>query len=52
MDRCGFRYCTYGNVNRRLDKVGLEGKEDNLVVSLKFNIIECVRGSYGQGFME
>jgi hypothetical protein len=29
MGRCGSRYCTYGNVNKRLDKVGLEGKEHN-----------------------
>jgi hypothetical protein len=27
-------------------------KEHNLVVSLRFSIIECVRGSYNQGFME
>jgi hypothetical protein len=46
MDHCGSRHYTYGNVNKRLEKVGLEGKEHNLVVSLKFSITECVRGSY------
>jgi hypothetical protein len=52
MNRCGCRYCTYKNINKRLGKVGLEGEEQNLVVSLRFNIIECVGGSYNQGFME
>jgi hypothetical protein len=40
------------NINIILGKIGSEGEEHNLVVSLRFNIIECVRGSYGQGFME
>jgi hypothetical protein len=52
VDRCGSRSCTYMNVSRRLVKVGSEGEEHNMVVSLKFSIIECVRGSYNQGFME
>jgi hypothetical protein len=34
MDYLGFRYCTYNNVNKRLGKVGSEGEEHNLVVSL------------------
>jgi hypothetical protein len=51
MNHGGSRYCTYRNVSRRLEKVGSEGEEHNLVVSLKFNIIECVRGSYNQGIM-
>jgi hypothetical protein len=46
VDHCGSRYCTYRNVNIRLGKVGLKGKEHNPVVSLKFNITKCVRGSY------
>jgi hypothetical protein len=50
--QCGSRYCTYMNIKKGLDKVGLEGEEHNLVVSLRFNIIECVRGSYNQIFME
>jgi hypothetical protein len=29
----------------------IEGKEHNPTVSLRFIIIECVRGSYNQGFM-
>jgi hypothetical protein len=51
MDHCGSKYCTYKNVNTRLGKVGSEGKENNLVVSLIFSITKCVRGSYNQGIM-
>jgi hypothetical protein len=43
VDHCGSRYYTYKNVNRRLGKVGLEGEEHNMVVSLIFIITECVR---------
>jgi hypothetical protein len=39
------------NFNRRLEKVRLEGKEKNLIVSLTFSITECVRGSYKKGIM-
>jgi hypothetical protein len=52
VDCCGSRYFTYRNVGRRLGKVGLEGEEHNPVVSLRFNIIKCIRRSYNQGFME
>jgi hypothetical protein len=51
VDLYGSRYCTYRNVNIRLGKVGSEGEEQNLVVSLRFSIIECVRGSYNQCIM-
>jgi hypothetical protein len=40
------------NVNIRLEKNGSEDKEHNLVVSLRFGITECVRGSYNQGIIE
>jgi hypothetical protein len=49
---CKSKYYTYENVNKRLDKVGLEGKEHNLIVSLRFSITKCVRGSYNQGIMK
>jgi len=52
MGQCGSIYYTYENFNRRLDKVGSEGKEHNPIVSLRFNITESVRGSYNQGIME
>jgi hypothetical protein len=51
MDLSGSGYCTYMNTSTRLEKVGSEGKEQNLDVSLKFSIIECVRGRYIQGIM-
>jgi hypothetical protein len=51
VDPYGSRYYTYMNVNKRLEKVGSEGEEHNLVVSLRLNIIECVRGSFNQGIM-
>jgi hypothetical protein len=46
VDGCGSRYCTYRNVNKRLEKVGSKGEENNSVVSLRFSITECVMGSY------
>jgi hypothetical protein len=52
MGHCGSKYHTYRNANRRLDRVGSEGKEHNPIVSLRFNITESVRGSYNQGIME
>jgi hypothetical protein len=45
------RYCTYMKLNRRLENVGLEGEDHNSSVSLRFNITECVGGSYNQVFM-
>jgi hypothetical protein len=50
MDHCGSRYCTYRTVSI-IENVGSEGKEHNLVVSLRFNVTECVRGSYSQRIM-
>jgi hypothetical protein len=44
-------YFTDRNFNKLLEKVGSEGEEHNLIVSLRFSITECVRGSYNQGFM-
>ena len=32
-----------------MEEVGSEGKEHNMIVCLRFNIVECIRGSYGEG---
>ena len=34
-----------------MKEVGLEGKEDNTIVCLRFNIVEFIRGSYDEGFV-
>ena len=34
-----------------MKKVGSEGKENNMIVFLRFNIAECIRGSYDEGFV-
>jgi len=34
-----------------MEEVGSEGKEHNTIVCLRFNIAECIRGSYGEGFV-
>jgi hypothetical protein len=47
----GSRYCTYRNVNKRMEKVGSKGEEHNPVMSLRLNITECVMGSYNQRIM-
>jgi hypothetical protein len=52
VDHCGSRYYTFRNISKRFGKVGLEGEEHNLVVSLIFSVTKCVKGSYDQGFME
>jgi hypothetical protein len=46
VDHCGSMYYTYRNDSKRLGKVGLEGEEHNLVLSLGLSITECVKGSY------
>jgi hypothetical protein len=51
MDPCGSRYCKCRNVTKIIGKVGSEGLEKNLVVSLRFNIIKCPRGRYNKGIM-
>jgi hypothetical protein len=51
VDRGRSRYCTYKNFSRSLEKFGSKGKEHNMTIPLRFSIIECVRGSYNQGFM-
>jgi hypothetical protein len=51
VDHGGSRYYTYMNLSRRLEKVGSKGEEHNPTMSLRFNITECVRGSYNQIFM-
>jgi hypothetical protein len=38
VDHSGYKYNTYKNVKKRLEKVALEGKEHNPVVSLRFSI--------------
>lgn len=40
------------DVDKRLDQVGLKGKENNMIVSLRFNITEYYRRSYIIGIME
>jgi len=34
-----------------MEEVGLEGKEHNMIIYLRFNIVECIRGSYSEGFV-
>jgi hypothetical protein len=51
MYHCGSRYYTYNNVNKRKGKLGSEGEDHNSIVSLKFSIVECVKGSYKKGFV-
>ena len=40
------------NVSRRLGEVRLEGKEKNTIMSLRVSIVECMRGSCSELFME
>jgi hypothetical protein len=48
VDHCGSSYYFI----RIMGKFGLEGKEHNLVVSLRFSITECLPGrSCNQGIM-
>jgi len=51
LGHCGSWYCTYKYVNGRLDEVGYEGKEQNLVVPFKFSGTECLERSYNHGIM-
>jgi hypothetical protein len=39
-------------IQQNIGKSWIGRKRNNLVVSLRFSIIECVRGSYNQGIME
>jgi len=34
-----------------MEEVGSEGREHNTIVCLRFSIAECIRGSYGKGFV-
>ena len=34
-----------------MEEARLEGKEHNRIVCLKFSIVECIRGSYDEGFV-
>jgi len=34
-----------------MEEVGLEGKEHNMIVCLRFSIVECITGSYGEAFV-
>jgi len=34
-----------------MKEVGLEGKEHNTIMCLRFNIVECIKGSYDEGFV-
>jgi len=34
-----------------MEEVGLECKEHNTIACLRFIIVECIRGSYGEGFV-
>ena len=49
MDHDRSEYQTNENVCRILGDVGLEGKDHNTVVYMKFSIVECIMGSYGEG---
>ena len=35
----------------KIGKVRTEGQNHNTVVYLRFNIFECIHGSYGEGFV-
>ena len=52
VDSCGSQYYNNGDVNRKLNQVGLEGKEHNMIVSLRFRIIEYFRKFSNEGIME
>ena len=34
-----------------MKEVGLEGKEHNKIMCLRFSTGECIMGSYGEGFV-
>jgi len=34
-----------------MEEVGLEGKEHNTIMYLRFSIAECIKESYDEGFM-
>jgi len=51
VDNCRSRYNTNKNVDKILGEVRLEGKEHNMIVPLIFNIVECIVGSYKNGFV-
>ena len=34
-----------------MEEVGSEGKEHNIIVCLIFSVVECIRGSYSEGFV-
>ena len=34
-----------------MEEVGLERKENNMILCLRFGIAECIKGSYGEGFV-
>jgi len=34
-----------------MEEVGSEGKEHNTILCLRFGIVECIRVSYGEGFV-
>ncbi len=41
MVRCGYGFYTDEDVNKILDQVGSTGKDHNMIMSLRFIIIEC-----------
>jgi len=34
-----------------MEEVGSDVKEHNMIVYLRFSIVECIRGSYDEGFV-
>lgn len=51
MDHCGSGYCTNKVVNRILDQAGSKGKEHKNIVSLRFSIVQYLKGIYKKGFL-
>jgi len=50
LDCCGWQNNNM-NVNGRLGEVRLEGEEHNMIVSLKFSMVKCIKGNYDEGFV-
>ena len=48
---CRYKHNTNMNVGKTLGEVRSEGEEHNIILSLRLNIVECIRGRYGEGFM-
>ena len=51
MDCCRSGYNTNRNVGRILGKVRTKYEEKNMIVSLRFSIVEYIRGDYDKGLV-